>query len=1129
MTTHGSLPHDKITKEIRFAVVMYGGISLAIYMNGIAQELLSMVRGTSPIGPNPDNLSDTAIVYRDIADYLSQTQNNGAFNHRFVVDIISGTSAGGINGICLAKALARGLDDLKTLENTWLSEGDIDYLLNDKKSEPKKYRPKAPLTSLFNSQRMYGKLLDAFHAMESSAKDERSHIDSMSLFVTATDLKGIQLPILLKDGNDMEKLYKHVFPFAFRSDKSCRIRQVNHFSGAFDSMLAFAARCTSSIPPAFEPVSIRDIKQYLEERSPKDLETWNRQSSENSGKSNWNDLFFNTYVGTNTTQYLEFREFADGGYLDNRPFGHAIQAIHTRETDCPVSRKLLYVDPKPEKIEEIEKPETVSFVQNLALASTALPRYETIRDEIVSIKLRNDWIESMEGIIKDMFEQNNDNLKKIVLDCFWQHQREIGMYNLSPENIELRLFFPYGILVRKNTTDGDASQEFIVPSPEPEIHAFWQYIAEKSLLSRERELNPNDYIKDFREMTDLFGAGYTSYHYTRLHELTNEISLIIIRAMNAEKQESLCAVVHHIIRLWRKSQYHSNRVGEKQDEQIENLFFRKYDIRFRIRRLNLFRLRVEKSIVKKSTKTLYFGLFNNPPSSEDPIFNMSDELANAVTVFFEKNAESLQSLYRLRALLLSSGIQNPLFKTAQKMREIIEERSKNLSLEKIEGIADFEKLSTLFSSSGKSGNAEDSEQLPDLIEHLMNALYDLARGGYVNDSCDCGTVTYEGTKDASDRVSKAMTTLGKSFPEIAGCMRYMYNYGYELHDMVVLPLMSGGEYGEGTPIDLYRMSPADATSLWNEQERKKSKLAGVALGSFGAFLDDEWRRNDIMWGRLDAAERIINILLPDDKDREMREKSIRRAQFAILDETTANWRDELDKHRFDSKNIRAKEQYNRIESIRKPIDTQLKLSQDYNGLEEMIEWKNIFCNQYDFHRDIEPRSNLKRLGRSSAIFSSMIQGIDEKNGAFSQISSLLKKMSWILLGMLDFSTPKSFKAIVAHYWLQLILFASILLVVVGLFIGNYSALKSAGTVLFRAGIVLTILDIGLLLLQYNLTQILHNPQKGSGFNKVKGSMIGLLAIIVFLVAIIAVINVHIANGTTGIINSISSTLTGIFK
>src|SRR5688500_15603505 len=34
-------------QEVRFAVVMYGGVSLAIYINGIAQEMLRWVRSTA--------------------------------------------------------------------------------------------------------------------------------------------------------------------------------------------------------------------------------------------------------------------------------------------------------------------------------------------------------------------------------------------------------------------------------------------------------------------------------------------------------------------------------------------------------------------------------------------------------------------------------------------------------------------------------------------------------------------------------------------------------------------------------------------------------------------------------------------------------------------------------------------------------------------------------------------------------------------------------------------------------------------------------------------------------------------------------------------------------------------------
>jgi Protein of unknown function (DUF3376) len=34
----------------------------------------------------------------------------------------------------------------------------------------------------------------------------------------------------------------------------------------------------------------------------------------------------------------------------------------------------------------------------------------------------------------------------------------------------------------------------------------------------------------------------------------------------------------------------------------------------------------------------------------------------------------------------------------------------------------------------------------------------------------------------------------------------------------------------------------------------------------GAFLDVQWRRNDIMWGRLDGCERLLDALFPETND-----------------------------------------------------------------------------------------------------------------------------------------------------------------------------------------------------------------------------------------------------------------------
>ena len=59
---------EDATGEVRFAVVLYGGVSLAIYMNGIAQELLRMVRGSSDL---PDEDLDTYPALVGSLNYLA--------------------------------------------------------------------------------------------------------------------------------------------------------------------------------------------------------------------------------------------------------------------------------------------------------------------------------------------------------------------------------------------------------------------------------------------------------------------------------------------------------------------------------------------------------------------------------------------------------------------------------------------------------------------------------------------------------------------------------------------------------------------------------------------------------------------------------------------------------------------------------------------------------------------------------------------------------------------------------------------------------------------------------------------------------------------------------------------------
>src|SRR5215213_8141878 len=79
-------PQIDFTQEVRFAVVMYGGISLAIYMNGVAQELLKLVRATAVKQADNgeqqpalgfEDLRSTGLVYRKLGQILSRSAEVG--------------------------------------------------------------------------------------------------------------------------------------------------------------------------------------------------------------------------------------------------------------------------------------------------------------------------------------------------------------------------------------------------------------------------------------------------------------------------------------------------------------------------------------------------------------------------------------------------------------------------------------------------------------------------------------------------------------------------------------------------------------------------------------------------------------------------------------------------------------------------------------------------------------------------------------------------------------------------------------------------------------------------------------------------------------------------------------------
>jgi hypothetical protein len=89
---------------------------------------------------------------------------------------------------------------------------------------------------------------------------------------------------------------------------------------------------------------------------------------------------------------------------------------------------------------------------------------------------------------------------------------------------------------------------------------------------------------------------------------------------------------------------------------------------------------------------------------------------------------------------------------------------------------------------------------------------------------------------------------------------------FPVWDALLFPIGVFGDAGERDRVEVLRVSPLDVGLLKvrpdpEHPEKPPVKLKGVAAGHFGAFFQRPWRENDYLWGRLDAVERLIWLLI----------------------------------------------------------------------------------------------------------------------------------------------------------------------------------------------------------------------------------------------------------------------------
>ena len=404
-------------KELRLALVCYGGVSLAVYMHGVTKEIQKLVRASRMYHSVSDPTVRLTKSYRDLNDdtdretdteeiYFDLLREIGKdIELRVFVDVIAGASAGGINGVMLARALAHDLP-LDKLRQMWLEIADITKLMDEDTIAGRwskafikplfwninrrwltRLVPDAEMrlklsTFLrsrwfkppFSGPRMSGMMLDAAASMGEPRSPTASLLPlghKLDLFVSVTDFFGYAQNIPLHDPPSIkEREHRHVLHFSYLKHANGPID--TDFDAANIPALAFAARATSSFPGAFPATQINEIDRVLIERG----EDW--PAREDFLAKNFKPLI---EAGSNPLT----ASFIDGSVLNNHPFGEAIGALRGRSAFREVDRRIVYIDPDPEGGGTEHSGSAPGFFQTLRGALSDLPRNQPIRDELEDI------------------------------------------------------------------------------------------------------------------------------------------------------------------------------------------------------------------------------------------------------------------------------------------------------------------------------------------------------------------------------------------------------------------------------------------------------------------------------------------------------------------------------------------------------------------------------------------------------------------------------------------------------------------------------------------------------------------------------------------------------------------------
>ena len=825
---------EGLVREVRLALVCYGGSSLAIYIHGNAKELHRLVRASkalqldalfSYVGnetmqdymANPNNpkppagregqglTGSTRVWYDRLMDVWFQDPKR--VRTRVVVDVIAGTSAGGINGVILAKALAHDLSQ-DGLTELWMEKASLRRLTNNYFGFFRIFTGGAPI----DGEALAGWLYEALDRMDREAAGRKTKPsllprgDRLDLFVTTTDLYGYPQQVVVYDPPlAAEKHFPHVLHFIYSgTNRGCA--QPSGQDGIFDDFcpewtpaMAFAARASSSIPGVFPPLNLPETLAQFGSMRPPDKripETVPPASVDRVVQRLFRN--FQLQEPDQKPTYATDTFFVDGGVLDNHPFGPAINEILRRPQDQEVRRYLLYLQPDPGKPPTAHRCESPSgepepckrpgLLSTIKAGLSGIPSQQPILNELESIVAYNEKVRRIRDIV---------HAEEVATRAFEQLEKD-----------------------SKTKADRQSTEGLTVAERLGVAVGFSADNLEKELMQADQERLAKA-RKDIEALADRGVTAFAgrSYYTLRVHSVLDQFADVIAseHVTNYPPESAHRALVARIIERWAEErrlidapENSREKLDPMEQKQLQREFLADFDVGYQRRQLRF----------------------------------VTDWINGQYTAEVPPTQEERQALDELKAAAANR---------INQLTQLVRGQDTDPQL-----VKELEALQRLFGSLSPWRLGTDGK--PRTIEQLANefvadpanlAALDKARK-------NLGETLRRLQQDVRNGSFQDFKTRGRGLPAGKKQEILVRYFGFPFWDRQIYPLVAFSNLGELTEIDVVRLSPDDAQLLGGGTA--KEKLVGASKAHFGAFLSRPGREADYVWGRLDAAERLLVVL-----------------------------------------------------------------------------------------------------------------------------------------------------------------------------------------------------------------------------------------------------------------------------